>query len=452
MSAFVTGRELSSAFYREILAPAIEAPHAAALLGTGSDVLGYDTERSVDHDWGPRAVILVDRTDVSAGRRGGPAALPARFRGWPVSTGRDGVPARPQVDVTTLSAWVTDRLGFDPGSVAMTYADWLVMPQQRILETVSGRVFHDDTGGLTAVRSKLAWYPDDVWWWMLACQWDRLAQQEAFVQRTAEVGDDVGSAVVTARLVRDLMCLALLMERRYAPYEKWLGTAFSRLADPEGLGPRLASALTGRSLHDRESALGAGYQVLAARFNALANDLDVDPRLRRFHDRPARVLRASRFAEAARVRVDGPGAPRPATTGSIDQVVDNVDVLTQPKLAGRLRPCGLRLSRRRRSGRRACRELRRRRWSEHGPAADEDQPGSRREMRTAVRLTLLQHRQVDLQDPPVAVRERVNRVCTAKYSAEVGDDADHGGGDAGQRRGDGVGCRGAVRRTARPGR
>ncbi len=316
----------------------IDVPHAAGLLGTGSDVLGYDTARSVDHDWGPRAVIFVDEHEAPRVAYRVAAAMPSHFRGWPVSIGRDGVPFRPQIDVAVLSSWTVERLGVDPLAVELTPADWLALPQQRILEVVSGDVFHDDTGSLSRLRAQLSWYPDDVWWWMLACQWGRLGQEESFVQRTAEVGDDTGSAVVTARLVRDVMRLALLVSRHYAPYQKWFGTAFSRLDDPDGLGRHLSAALSGTSLRQREDALGGAYQVVAGRFNALAADLDVDAGLRPFHDRPARILGASRFAEAALAHVTDPRLQSLPLIGSIDQLVDNVEVLTTPALASHLRP------------------------------------------------------------------------------------------------------------------
>ena len=47
------------------------------------------------------------------------------------------------------------------------------------------------------------------------------------------MGDELGSAVLGARLVESAMRLAFLMERTYAPYVKWFGTAFARLPAPE---------------------------------------------------------------------------------------------------------------------------------------------------------------------------------------------------------------------------
>ena len=70
---------------------------------------------------------------------------------------------------------------------------------------------------------------------------DRLNQEEHLMGRAGMVGDEIGSAVIGARLVRDLMHLCFLMERKYAPYPKWFGTAFARLACEAELCPVLCS-------------------------------------------------------------------------------------------------------------------------------------------------------------------------------------------------------------------
>ena len=52
MPEFLPGLELSRAFYEEVVRGIVgNVPHSAALLGYGSDVLGFDTERSTDHGW-----------------------------------------------------------------------------------------------------------------------------------------------------------------------------------------------------------------------------------------------------------------------------------------------------------------------------------------------------------------------------------------------------------------
>ena len=61
MPEFLPGRELARAFYEEVVVGLLgDIRHSAGFLGYGSDVLGYDTERSTDHGWGPRLQIFTD--------------------------------------------------------------------------------------------------------------------------------------------------------------------------------------------------------------------------------------------------------------------------------------------------------------------------------------------------------------------------------------------------------
>ncbi|RWB93467.1 MAG: DUF4037 domain-containing protein [Mesorhizobium sp.] len=56
-----------------------------------------------------------------------------------------------------------------------------------------------------------------------------IAEERAYVGRTRNAGDEIGSRVIAGRMVGNIMRLAMLVERRYAPYPKWFGTAFARL-------------------------------------------------------------------------------------------------------------------------------------------------------------------------------------------------------------------------------
>lgn len=310
-------------------------PHSAALLGWGSDVLGYDTERSTDHGWGPRLLVIVERADVGAVAGLLDDQLPELFRGWPVRYGWDNVPARHHVTVTTLPTWILDHLGVD-ATVAMSSVDWLLAPQQRLLGVVAGAVYADASGAVTELRSSLSWYPEQVWRWLLACQWRRLAQEEAFVARTAEVGDGLGSAITAARLVRDVMRLAMLLDRTYAPYQKWLGTAFSRLSHTDGLPGYLTEVLNASDIGSREDALAKAYALLGDRHNSTGLTERVDPSIGDYFQRPARVLMADRFTDACLATVSDPDLRRLPLFGAIDQAIDSTDLLQAPENYRRL--------------------------------------------------------------------------------------------------------------------
>ena len=330
MRAFVPGLALARTFYEEVVAPLIgSTEHSAALLGTGSDILGFDTERSTDHGWGPRLQIFVAGADVSRVRNAVERGLPDEFQGWPTRYGWDAYRVTAHVEVHELDAWLREKLGFDPREPISTRG-WLTVPQQFLLEVIAGGVFHDGLGELVPAREALAWYPDDVWLWLIACQWQRIDQEEPFVGRTAEVGDELGSRIVAARLVRDAVRLCFLQERRYAPYSKWLGSAFRQLDAFDALGDPLLEALAATDHEARETALVEVVTRLAARHNALGITGPVDESIGLFHDRPFRVLGSGRFVDACLERVSDPWLGSLPLTGAIDQFVDSTDVLSKP--------------------------------------------------------------------------------------------------------------------------
>jgi hypothetical protein len=335
---FVPGLELARRYYVEVVGPLLDrhAPgldHSAGLIGWGSDVLRFDSARSTDHNWGPRCLVFVGPGD--AGRTGEltdlfEATLPQAFLGWPTrfpDVAAPGAPVRHWAEVAELGSWLTGRLGFDPRT-GVGLADWLATPTQVLAEITGGAVFHDGLGphgGLEAARHALAWYPEDVWRYVLACEWHRISQEEAFPGRCAEAGDELGSMLVTARLARDIVRLAMLTQRSYPPYTKWLGTAATRIPAVAVLGRLLKDALTATNWPDREGALCAACENLGRLHNQLGLTEPIDATVRQFYDRPYRVIDAGRFANALRNSIVDAEVRRLPPIGAIDQFIDSTD-------------------------------------------------------------------------------------------------------------------------------
>jgi hypothetical protein len=89
-------------------------------------------------------------------------------------------------------------------------------------------LFRDDLD-FEATRRRFAFYPDDLRLHLIATEWQKIAQEQAFPGRAGSRGDDVGSAIVAARLAESLARLCFYVQRAYPPYSKWFGSAFRRL-------------------------------------------------------------------------------------------------------------------------------------------------------------------------------------------------------------------------------
>jgi hypothetical protein len=336
----LTGLELAGAYYRDVVANLLAArwpglPHAAARLGSGSDVLGLDDRMSQDHDFGLRLTLMVGPEDVQAVDEYLERTLPESYRGWPTrfATTWDAN-VRHRAEVATAEDFAASRLGV-PVDRPWDAVDWLSVTGQSVLEITAGTVYADSLGAITDIRRRLQWYPEDVWRYVVAADWQRIGQELSFLGRTGARGDQLGSASLTGRLVGVAMHLGFLLQRRWPPYPKWLGTCFASLPDAGAAAPALAAAQAAGTWQARQAAVVEALTTLheVQRATGLPTGSEV---VEPFFDRPFVGVRES-VGRLLLAEVSDPLVRRlPAGVGSVEQWVDNVDVLTVPDRRVRL--------------------------------------------------------------------------------------------------------------------
>lgn len=353
----MSGLKLAELFYCEAVKPILQVHfaglrHSAALIGPGSEVLGFDTPMSRDHHWGPRAMIFLSEADSLKhgeeireilGR-----TLPVSFRGYSTnfSTPDDhGVqqlqetqspPINHRVEIFTIDGFFREYLAIDPQG-PIDVADWLTFPQQKLRTIANSAIYHDDLG-LSDIRRNFSFYPRDVWLYQLVAHWSAVGQEEAFVGRTAGLGDEIGSSIIAARLVHHLMCLCFLMERQYAPYSKWFGTAFMKLVCAHDLLPLFRVVLSTPSWRQREKALSEAYELVAQLHNRLDITSRLPAKVSRYYGRPFLVIHGETFVKAIREQIQDDRVRRISTNiGGVDVFSTAADLLEATQLRQRLK-------------------------------------------------------------------------------------------------------------------
>lgn len=344
---FIPGLELSRLFFTEIVQPMLadqypNLKYAAARIDRGSEVLGFDTPMSMDHGWGPKLTLFLAEEDYE----GAHAALnthlanhlPFTFHGFPTHFSephgdggqmilREKYPISHMVSCTTAEKFFAATFHINIHE-EMTSADWLTFPHQRLRTVRAGQIYYDGLNELAGIRARFHWYPKDLWLYLLASQWQRIAQEAPFLGRTGVVGDDLGSHLLADRLIINLMNLAFLMEREYAPYWKWFGTAFQQLELAKPLTPIFQAVIQSRRWEDREHHLNRAYLEIIRAHNDLKLTPPIPVEVRTFFQRPFLVPPEDEIISALRAAIADPEiAALPAGLGNINQISDNTDLL-----------------------------------------------------------------------------------------------------------------------------
>ncbi|MFW9778367.1 MAG: DUF4037 domain-containing protein [Candidatus Heimdallarchaeota archaeon] len=354
MSEFIPGLLLAQRFFSHVVLPLIQTNFPllkfdAALLGPGSEVLGYDDEVSTDHHWGPRAILFLTEEDLL---KDGPAIkdllgqkLPYTFSGystnWSEPDPNDSMnqflvqestrPINHRVELFTVRSYLREFLGVS--KMKISQYEWLTLSEQRLLEFTSGKVFHNTLGKLEPVRARMAYFPENVWRFKLLADWEHIGQEIAFVGRSAMCGDELGSMLEAGRLVRYIMRIGYILSKKYTPYPKWFGTGFSRLSIARDLYSVLLSITKEDSWRQRENLLCRAYLILIKKMM----ELKIVPKLSikpvSYHNRDQIVINAEKVCNEIKTTIKEPLASLEYPLGSVDHFIDQTDILTNAKLS-----------------------------------------------------------------------------------------------------------------------
>ena len=223
------GLELSKKYYetygKPMLAkfPEVENTFAAGLIGRGSECFGFDDEISRDHDFGPSFCIwLPEETYRKYGKKIQEAydAMPGEFMGFPGRVEQESGSGR--VGVLCIEDFYYGLLG--TCHVPVSNEEWLHLKDENLASATNGEVFEDRLGAFSTIREGLlSYYPEDVRIKKMTARMARAARAGQYnYARAMRRGERVAAELSLHVFIKEIMELVYLLNRRYAPFDKWI--------------------------------------------------------------------------------------------------------------------------------------------------------------------------------------------------------------------------------------
>ena len=264
------GLELSEKYYEtygqsmiENGFPEIAGQTAAGLVGYGSECLGFDDEISQDHDYGPSFCIWLPQEiygQYGEKMQAAYDALPKAFMGF--SERVEEAQGKGRVGVLCLEDFYREILGYN--GMPHTEAEWLSIPEEAFATAVNGRVFEDRLGRFSEIRENLLqYYPETVWRRKLADALAKAAQAGQYnYARAMRRGERIAAEVALTEFLKEAMHLVYLLNRKYAPFYKWMHRGLRELAVGSEIGDMLSLLYQTQEEGDRVLIIEAVCNVL----------------------------------------------------------------------------------------------------------------------------------------------------------------------------------------------
>ena len=129
------------------------------------------------------------------------------------------------------------------------------------------------------------------------------------------------------------MHLSMLIERKYAPYPKWFGTAFSRLECAPELSPLLENIVHASNWKDRETGLIESCIFLARWQIKKEIPGSISPIVVTSRNRPFRFVDSLKISESLRSAIKESAVIQFNDFGAVDQCINSNVILAVPYYA-----------------------------------------------------------------------------------------------------------------------
>lgn len=268
------GIELSKAYFEAFGKEMLETQFddvlpllAIGLVGSGSECYGYDDEISQDHDFEPGFCIFlpdesfVDRKTEFLLERAY-ARLPKEFTGMtrsalnPVGGNRHGV--------IRMGDFFLQKVGSPDGRLSLE--QWFSVPEHGLLEATNGEVFCDEAGQFSAIRERLAYFPDEVRLKKLAGHLLLMGQAGQYnYNRCIARGETAAAQLAIFEFVKSAVHCIYLLNKAYMPYYKWWFKGLERFSVLGGLAEDLEHLISsGNTAKEAKEKSGTIERICAA--------------------------------------------------------------------------------------------------------------------------------------------------------------------------------------------
>ena len=204
------GRELAHQVAQdiELNLPDLAPYMCLALVGTGSECLGFDDAISEDHDFTKRCQLFLPADIYETNKE----RLQSYFKNYAYGT----------VQIECISEFYQRYTLYPEGP--QCEKEFRRVPQDLLCTATNGEVFLDNFGSFTHIRQRLlAYYPEDIRLRKIAYELNQLAQSGQYnLPRMLQRGDTIAASLALHQFAHHYMLLVHLFNKSYAPFYKWL--------------------------------------------------------------------------------------------------------------------------------------------------------------------------------------------------------------------------------------